>query len=151
MNSGSPSLLQKNEPQLSSSLISQGSAATTTGGGPSQKESIIIVPQQKLLLIEDIADSTTNEILEIKEQVKNYLKELHNDIAQRSIEQKALKAMAIDKIAFAEYCHLPMIITERLFSLCDPNKEDQLTLANFTEIFYRIYVGDFHSRVKLIF
>lgn len=59
--------------------------------------------------------------------------------------------MTIDKIAFAEFCHLPMIITERLFSLCDPNKEDALSLTNFTDIFYKIYVGDFHSRAKLVF
>jgi len=59
--------------------------------------------------------------------------------------------MTIDKIAFAEYCHLPMIITERLFSLCDPNKEEAISLGSFTETFQKIYIGDFHSRVKLIF
>ena len=89
--------------------------------------------------------------MEIKDQVKSFLKELFTDISSRSIEQKALKAIAIDKIAFAEYCHLPMILTERLFSLCDPDKEDQLSLNSFTEVFYKLYVGDFHSRTKLIF
>jgi hypothetical protein len=39
----SPTLLQK-EPQLSSSLISQGSAATTTGGGVSHKEQLNVIP-----------------------------------------------------------------------------------------------------------
>jgi len=41
---------------------------------------------QKLLLIEDIADSTTTEVLEIKEQIRAYLKDLYTDIASRSIE-----------------------------------------------------------------
>jgi hypothetical protein len=45
--------------------------------------------QQKLLLIEDIADSATPEVLEIKEQIRAYLKDLYSDIASRSVEQKA--------------------------------------------------------------
>ena len=88
--------------------------------------------------------------IEDEELLNKYLKEIWSDLSKRSVEESA---KGINKITFNKYYDLPGIISERLFTLFDKDKDGVLNLQEFVTGMKMLFsqVETFDSLAKFIF
>ena len=77
----------------------------------------------------------------------NYLAEIWRDLAKRSDDKKK----GINKITFSKYYELPGLISERLFSVFDANRNDYLDPNEFIHGMTILFTTSFDNLVKFIF
>ena len=88
--------------------------------------------------------------IEDEELLNKYLREIWSDLSKRSIEETA---KGINKITFNKYYDLPGIISERLFTVFDKDKDGVLSLSEFVNGMKMLFsqVETFDSLAKFIF
>ena len=90
--------------------------------------------------------------IEDKELLNKYLKEIWPDLSKRSIEENE---KGINKRTFNKYYDLPGIISERLFSVFDKDKDGVLSLPQFINgmnmLFSQVETFDSLAKFFLIF
>lgn len=77
----------------------------------------------------------------------NYLAEIWRDLAKRSDDKKK----GINKITFSKYYELPGLISERLFSVFDANRNDYLDPNEFINGMTTLFTTSFDNLVGFIF
>jgi hypothetical protein len=77
-----------------------------------------------------------------------YLKEIYKDLVDRA---ESNRKNGISKITFLEYMKLPVLISEKLFTALDKDKDNFLNVKEFTEGLLKLYTGDFKETVEVIF
>ena len=82
--------------------------------------------------------------------LNKYLREIWSDLSKRSIEESS---KGINKITFNKYYDLPGIISERLFTVFDKDKDGVLSLSEFVNGMKMLFsqVETFDSLAKFIF
>ena len=88
--------------------------------------------------------------IEDEELLNKYLREIWSDLSKRSIEETA---KGINKITFNKYYDLPGIISERLFTVFDKDKDGVLSLSEFVNGMKMLFsqCETFDSLAKFIF
>ena len=84
-----------------------------------------------------------------EELLHKYLKEIWSDLSKRTIENEK----GLTKVTFNKYYDLPGIISERLFSCFDKDKDGVLGLNEFVEGMQSLFsqAESFDSLAKFIF
>ena len=98
----------------------------------------------------DLAKIRKGLQIEDEELLNKYLREIWSDLSKRSIEETA---KGINKITFNKYYDLPGIISERLFTVFDKDKDGVLSLSEFVNGMKMLFsqVETFDSLAKFIF
>ena len=98
----------------------------------------------------DLAKIRKGLQIEDEELLNKYLREIWSDISKRSIEETA---KGINKITFNKYYDLPGIISERLFTVFDKDKDGVLSLSEFVNGMKMLFsqCETFDSLAKFIF
>ena len=88
--------------------------------------------------------------IEDEDLLNKYLKEIWSDLSKRSIEETA---KGINKITFNKYYDMPGIISERLFTVFDKDKDGVLNLQEFVTGMKMLFsqAETFDSLAKFIF
>ena len=88
--------------------------------------------------------------IEDEELLNKYLREIWADLSKRSIEESS---KGINKITFNKYYDLPGIISERLFTVLDQDKDGVLNLSEFVTGMKMLFsqTETFDSLSKFIF
>jgi len=60
-------------------------------------------------------------------------------------------ALGINRVTYLKYTNLPGIIGERLFNICDKNKDGYLDFEEFSSAIIKICSGDSAIKMKLVF
>ena len=68
-----------------------------------------------------------------------YFKDIYKDLCSRSDD----KSKGINKISFLDYCQLPGLLAERLFTVFDVDKDNYLSSKEFLTGLLRIYCSQF--------
>ena len=97
----------------------------------------------------DLGKIRKNLQIEDGDLLHKYLKEIWSDLSKRSKENEK----GITKVTFNKYYDLPGIISERLFSCFDKDKNDVLSLSEFVTGMKNLYSQEetFDSLAKFIF
>ena len=90
------------------------------------------------------------------ESFKNYLKEVYVDLYQRMLpnqnkEEKSQTPKGLNKITFIHYYDLPGIMSDRLFSVFDLNKNNFIEINEFITGMIILFYEDFEENSKFIF
>ena len=98
----------------------------------------------------DLAKIRKGLQIEDEELLNKYLREIWSDLSKRSIEESA---KGINKITFNKYYDLPGIISERLFTVFDKDKDGVLSLSEFVNGMKMLFsqCETFDSLAKFIF
>ena len=98
----------------------------------------------------DLAKIRKGLQIEDEELLNKYLREIWSDLSKRSIEETA---KGISKVTFNKYYDLPGIISERLFTVFDKDKDGVLSLSEFVNGMKMLFsqVETFDSLAKFIF
>ena len=98
----------------------------------------------------DLAKIRKGLQIEDEELLNKYLREIWSDLSKRSIEETA---KGINKVTFNKYYDLPGIISERLFTVFDKDKDGVLSLSEFVNGMKMLFsqVETFDSLAKFIF
>ena len=98
----------------------------------------------------DLAKIRKGLQIEDEELLNKYLREIWSDLSKRSIEETA---KGINKITFNKYYDLPGIISERLFTVFDKDKDGVLSLSEFVNGMKMLFsqCETFDSLAKFIF
>ena len=98
----------------------------------------------------DLAKIRKGLQIEDEELLNKYLREIWSDLSKRSIEETA---KGISKVTFNKYYDLPGIISERLFTVFDKDKDGVLSLSEFVTGMKMLFsqVETFDSLAKFIF
>jgi calcium/calmodulin-dependent protein kinase I len=98
----------------------------------------------------DLAKIRKGLQIEDEELLNKYLREIWSDLSKRSIEETA---KGINKITFNKYYDLPGIISERLFTVFDKDKDGVLSLSEFVNGMKMLFsqAETFDSLAKFIF
>ena len=98
----------------------------------------------------DLAKIRKGLQIEDEELLNKYLREIWSDLSKRSIEETT---KGINKITFNKYYDLPGIISERLFTVFDKDKDGVLSLSEFVNGMKMLFsqVETFDSLAKFIF
>ena len=98
----------------------------------------------------DLAKIRKGLQIEDEELLNKYLREIWSDLSKRSIEETT---KGINKITFNKYYDLPGIISERLFTVFDKDKDGVLSLSEFVTGMKMLFsqVETFDSLAKFIF
>ena len=98
----------------------------------------------------DLAKIRKGLQIEDEELLNKYLKEIWADLSKRTIEETS---KGINKITFNKYYDLPGIISERLFSVFDQDKDGVLSLSEFVNGMKMLFsqTETFDSLAKFIF
>lgn len=76
-----------------------------------------------------------------------YFRDIFRDLQERSDN----KNKGINKISFINYCQLPGLVAERLFSILDVDKNSYLSEDEFLNGFLTFYCSNFNEKMKLCF
>lgn len=89
--------------------------------------------------------------IEDEELLNKYLKEIWSDLSKRASKEDTSKG--INKVTFNKYYELPGIISERLFTVLDKDKDGILSLSEFVNGMRSIFsqAETFDSLAKFIF
>ena len=102
--------------------------------------------------IETLDLTKIRKVLQIEDEdlLNKYLKEIWSDLSKRSIEETA---KGINKITFNKYYDMPGIISERLFTVFDKDKDGVLNLQEFVTGMKMLFsqAETFDSLAKFIF
>ena len=98
----------------------------------------------------DLAKIRKGLQIEDEELLNKYLREIWSDLSKRSIEETA---KGINKVTFNKYYDLPGIISERLFTVFDKDKDGVLSLSEFVNGMKMLFsqAETFDSLAKFIF
>ena len=77
----------------------------------------------------------------------SYLKDIYKDLSERSDNKK----LGISKITFYSYIKIPVFIAEKLFVTLDKDNDGFLSLKEFTDGLFSLYLGSFEESVRSIF
>ena len=76
-----------------------------------------------------------------------YFKDIYKDLCSRSDD----KNKGINKISMLDYCQLPGLLAERLFSVLDTDGDGYLNSKEFLTGLLRFYCSTFDQKIKLVF
>ena len=98
----------------------------------------------------DLAKIRKSLQIEDEELLNKYLKEIWTELSKRSKEEFI---QGINKVTFNKYYDLPGIISERIFSVFDKDKDGILSFSEFTDGMKMIFsqTQTFDSLSKFIF
>ena len=76
-----------------------------------------------------------------------YFKDIFRDLCSRSDD----KTKGINKVSMLDYCQLPGLLAERLFSVLDQDGDGYLSGREFLSGLLRFYCSSFDEKIKLVF
>ena len=76
-----------------------------------------------------------------------YFKDIYKDLCSRSDD----KSKGINKVSFMDYCQLPGLLAERLFTVFDVDHDGYLNSKEFLTGLLRIYCSQFDQKMKFVF
>ena len=76
-----------------------------------------------------------------------YFKDIYKDLCSRSDD----KNKGINKISMLDYCQLPGLLAERLFSVLDTDSDNYLNSKEFLTGLLRFYCSTFDQKIQLVF
>ena len=76
-----------------------------------------------------------------------YFKDIYKDLCSRSDD----KNKGINKISMLDYCQLPGLLAERLFSVLDTDGDNYLNSKEFLTGLLRFYCSTFDQKIQLVF
>ena len=79
-----------------------------------------------------------------------YFKDLFRDLALRS-QSSQTGDKKIDKVTFLEYCSLPGIISDRLFSMFTDVDNTYINENSFISNFIKIFISNIETKMRLTF
>ena len=90
------------------------------------------------------------ESLDIKDPIlfKKYLQEVFNDLSNKSSSNNI---KYLSRTTFFDYIKLPIFISEKLYSSFSYRNKEGLTLEEFVDGFFHLYIGTFEDTAKIIF
>jgi hypothetical protein len=108
-----------------------------------------LLQKSSFILIDDFSAEDDPALLE--EGIKPYLRDIYRDLLQRVWDPQASQLREMDRLTFVEYCKLPVIVGERLFTILDEDETGYIKEEQFAAGLSQLFFGDFHSRMRLCF
>ena len=108
-----------------------------------------VLPETQCVFVRLLSQDASVEFTE--NHFKPYLFELFKDLVLRSEPPTRNQLFnSVDKNTFIEYCGLPLLLGERLFSLVTKKYCDRLDQTSFVSLIFTIFSPSLEQRIKLV-